>query len=151
MEIEVKRVAKKEKYTIGRLYVDGVKVCDVIEDKDRQLTSKMPLQEIIKKKVTHQTAIPTGRYKVTLGIKSPTFSKKAYYKNFCNGYLPRLLDVPGFDGILIHRGTDQDSSSGCLIVGYNTVVGKVTNSQEAFEKLYKLLKSAKDQIYITIK
>lgn len=151
MEIEVKRVAKKEKYTIGRLYVDGVKVCDVIEDKDRQLTSTMPLQEIIKKKVMHQTAIPTGRYKVTLGIKSPTFSKKAYYKNFCNGYLPRLLNVPGFDGILIHRGTDQDSSSGCLIVGYNTVVGKVTNSQEAFEKLYKLLKSAKDQIYITIK
>lgn len=151
MEIEVKRIAKREKYTIGRLYVDGVKVCDVIEDKDRGLTSDMTLQQIKNIKVNSQTAIPTGRYKVTLNIQSPTFSKKAYYKNFCNGFLPRIQNVPGFDGILIHRGTNQDSSSGCLIVGYNTVVGQVTDSQKAFEKLYNILKSAKGEIYITIK
>ena len=69
---------------------------------------------------------------------------------YCRGKMPRILSVPGFDGILIHRGKDQGSSSGCLIVGYNKVKGKVVESQAAFEKLYEILASAKDNITITI-
>lgn len=151
MEILVKRIAKKSKYTIGKVYVDGKYICDSIEDKDRGLTQDTPLSDIKKIKISKETAIPIGTYRVVMGVQSPTFVKKSYYKNFCNGYLPRLLNVPGFEGILIHRGEDQNSSAGCIIVGYNTIVGKVTNSQKAFEHLYKLLKEAKDKIYITIK
>lgn len=56
--------------------------------------------------------------------------------------MPRLLNVKGFDGILIHKELNADSSAGCIIVGKNTVVGGVTSSQYYFEKLYKLLDAA---------
>lgn len=151
MEIVVKRIAKRDKYTIGKLSIDGEYICDTIEDRDRGLTSDMSLEQIKKIKVPSQTAIPTGKYKITLKIQSPTFSKKIYYKLFCDGYLPRIQNVPGYEGVLIHRGVDENSSAGCIIVGYNKVVGKVLDSQKAFEAIYKKLKSAKDQIYITIK
>lgn len=151
MELLLKRVAKKPKYTIGKLYVDGKYVCDTIEDTDRGLSDSMTLNDIKKKKIMHQTAIPMGRYQVTLNVVSPKFGKKEfYYRNANKGRVPRLLNVKGFDGVLIHVGTNQDSSSGCVIVGENKVVGKVINSQATFIKLYKILQTAKDKIYITI-
>ena len=94
-------------------------------------------KEIAKIKVRKQTAIPTGTYKLTMNVKSPKFSQYTYYKHYCNGYMPRLLDVPGFDGILIHRGSSANSSAGCIIVGYNTIKARVTDSQKAWEKLMK--------------
>lgn len=154
MEILIKRIAKRDKYTIGKVYIDGVKICDSIEDKDRGLTQNMSLEEINRIKIKHQTAIPSGVYDVTMKVKSTSFSKKNYYKQYCNGYLPRLLNVKGFEGILLHKGTDQDSSSGCIILGYNTIVGKVTNTQKAFETVYAMLKKASskgEKITLTIK
>lgn len=153
MKLTLKRIAKKDKYTIGRIYIDGVYFCDTIEDKDRGLTNKMTPAQIKKVKVYSQTAIPTGTYNVTLKVKSGTFSKKAYYAKFCNGYVPRLLSVPGFEGILMHTGNTQNDSSGCIIVGKNTVVGKVTDSKVTFEALYAKLKAASNKgesITITI-
>lgn len=153
MKITVKRIAKKQNYTIGRVYIDGQYICDSIEDKDRGLTDDMSLDQIKKIKVKDQTAIPSGTYTLTMDVYSPSFGKREYYKTYCNGKLPRILNVKGFDGILLHRGTDQNSSSGCIILGYNTVVGKVTNSQKAFEAVYTKLKEAsskKEKIAITI-
>lgn len=154
MELTLRRIAKKEKYTIGKLYIDGVYFCDTIEDKDRGLTQTTPLAEIKKKKVYAQTAIPSGTYQVVMNVTSAKFSKKEYYKNFCKGKLPRLLNVPGFDGILMHTGTTEADSAGCIIVGQNKVVGKVLNSKTTFESLYTKLKGASDKgetINITIK
>lgn len=142
MKISLKRIYTNNKYTIGHLYVDGTYVADTIEDADRGLKDSMTLEEIRAKKIKDKTAIPTGNYKVTMNVMSPKFSKKKYYKDFCGGRLPRIVGVKGFDGVLIHRGTDENSSSGCLIVGYNKEKGKVLNSKEAFEKLYKMLDSA---------
>lgn len=150
MKVELKRVFNCPTYCIGHLYVDGKYVCDTIEDTDRGLDQKMSLSEILKRKVKKQTAIPTGRYQVSLRIQSPTFSKKSYYMSFCKGYLPRLLDVSGYGGILMHRGVNQNNTEGCIIVGYNTIKGQVTNSQKAFEELYNILMTAKEAIYITI-
>lgn len=124
-------------YTISHIYVNGVYVCDAVEDYDRGLDQSMSEAEIRKIKVKHQTAIPTGTYTLTMSVKSPKFSLITYYKNYCKGYMPRLLNVKGFDGILIHRGSSANSSSGCVIVGYNTIKGHVTNSQKAWEKLMK--------------
>lgn len=56
--------------------------------------------------------------------------------------MPRLLNVKGFDGILIHKGSNANSSAGCIIVGKNTVKGGVTNSQYYFEQLYRVLDEA---------
>jgi hypothetical protein len=55
-----------------------------------------------------------------------------------------LLDVPGFEGILIHRGNTEKDSSGCIITGENKVVGKVINSTHYELKLAELLKKAKN-------
>lgn len=153
MKILVKRVAKKEKYTIGKMYVDDVYVCDTIEDKDRGLTQNTPLNDIKKKKVYGQTAIPSGTYNITLDVVSTKFGQKPYFKELCGGKLPRLMNVPGFDGVLIHTGNDEDDSYGCIIVGYNKVKGKVIESRKAFEKLYPILKQAsnkKEKITIQI-
>lgn len=151
MEVLVKRIAKKDKYTIGKVYIDGKYLCDSIEDKDRGLDQSMDITEIQKIKVKHQTAIPTGTYRLTINVQSPSFSKKTYYMNFCKGYVPRILNVPGFDGILLHKGNTQDDSSGCIILGYNKVVGKVIDSQKAFESFYNILKKTSEKIMITIK
>lgn len=139
----LKRIYKGEDYTIGHIYIDGEYICDTIEDKDRGLTDQMSVQDIKKIKVANQTAIPTGTYKLTIDVVSPRFIKKLYYYSFCKGKLPRLLGVKGFDGILIHKGNTQKDSAGCIIVGYNKEKGKVINSQEAFEILYKTIRAKK--------
>lgn len=104
MELLLKRVAKKPTYTIGHLYVDGQRFCDVVEDTDRGLDQQMPLSEIQRIKVKDKTAIPTGHYRITLDVKSPKYSNYARYpwaKPY-GGKIPRLVNVSGFDGILIH-------------------------------------------------
>lgn len=152
MELLLYRIARRDTYTIGHLYIDGKYFCDTIEDKDRGLTQSMPQAVIRATKRKGVTAIPTGRYRVTLEVKSPKFSAKKYEKNygFCDGYLPRLINVPGFDGVLIHIGNTAKDTDGCLLVGKNTKVGKVLESRAVFVKLYEELKKAKDSIYITI-
>ena len=154
MKIELIRTYTCPTYTIGHLYVDGECVCDTIEDTDRGLRQDMSLAEIRKIKVYRQTAIPTGTYRLAMDIQSPKFSKIQYYKDYCNGFMPRILNVPGYDGILIHRGSSANSSAGCIIVGYNTIKGCVTGSQKAWEKLMrKYLIPAKmlgNEITITI-
>lgn len=117
MKLKIDRTYKKEKYTIGSLYVDGVFFCNTLEDTDRGLDESTTALEIADKKIAGQTAIPTGTYKVAMDIYSPKYGKRDYYKHFCGGYLPRLLNVKGFNGILIHRGVHQDHTEGCILVG----------------------------------
>ena len=46
MEVKVRRIARKEAYTIGKMYVDGAYICDTLDDKDRGLTSNMSVAQI---------------------------------------------------------------------------------------------------------
>ena len=155
MKVTVKRIAKRDGYTIGRMFIDGVRFCDTLEPTDRGLRYDMPLEEIKRIKLQGNTAIPYGKYAVTLGIKSPKYSTYKQYQ-FCNAYLPRLLNVKGFEGVLIHIGNkasnDKTKSDtlGCILVGENKEVGKVLNSTATFKKLYAILKAAKDPIEIEI-
>ena len=149
MELKLKRIARRETYTIGKLYIDGVYFCDTIEDKDRGLSQSLPLAENIARKKYAETAIPTGRYFVTLCVQSQKFKRYKQYE-FCSGYLPRLMNVPAFDGVLIHIGNTAKDSAGCILVGKNKVVGKVINSTETFLKLYEILSCTKENIWITI-
>lgn len=150
MELELKRIAKRDTYTIGRLSIDGQRFCDTLEDTDRGLDQKMSLAVLKARKRKGITAIPTGRYKVTLGVKSPKYSKRPAY-NFCEGYVPRLINVPAYEGVLIHIGNYPQDTEGCILVGRNTKVGAVLDSTETFKQLYAILQKATDNIYITIK
>ena len=166
MELLLKRIFRGDKYTIGKLYCktysdeqyasgngfDLMYICDTLEDTDKGLDSKMTLDEIRSMKVKEVTAIPTGTYSVTLDIQSPKFSNYKQY-SFCNGYLPRLVGVPGYDGVLIHIGNTTQDTDGCILVGQNKVKGQVINSTNTFKELYQMLKMHTDihePIYITI-
>lgn len=142
MNITLNRIAKKSKYTIGKLYIDGEYFCDTIEDTDRGLTQTMTDAQIKSKKVYGQTAIPTGTYRVIISY-SDKFKRQ----------MPLLLNVPGFLGIRIHSGNTEKDTEGCLIVGKNKVVGKVIESKDTYNKLFSILCEAnkKEAIKITIK
>lgn len=153
MDIVLKRIAKRDGYTIGRLYADGERICDTLEDKDRGLTSHMSDAQIQGMKIHGETAIPTGKYIVDMKTVSPRFGSKAQYK-FCGGRLPRLVGVPGYSGVLIHCGNTAKDTEGCILVGENKKVGMVVDSVLTMKnKLYPLLKAADakgERIYITI-
>lgn len=125
MRLKVERLYLKSEYTIGKLYLDGKYFCDTLEDRVRDLTRE--------KKVPGQTAIPAGHYEVVVNI-SPRFRRK----------LPRLLNVPGFDGILIHRGNTVEDTSGCILVGENRERGKVMNSSRYELQLTEILERAQE-------
>lgn len=142
MNITLNRIAKKPKYTIGKLYINGEYFCDTIEDTDRGLTQTMTDAQVKSKKVYGQTAIPTGTYRVIIS-----------YSNKFKRQMPLLLNVPGFLGIRIHSGNTEKDTEGCLIVGKNKVVGKVIESKDTYNKLFSILCEAnkKEAIKITIK
>lgn len=141
-QLTLKRVFTNGKYTIGHLYADGEYVCDTLEHTDRGFNQHMSEKYIKQNKVNGKSAIPTGDYNIAMNVVSPRFSKKLYYRNFCGGKLPRLLNVRGFDGVLIHIGNTEADTEGCILTGYNKVKGMVVNSKDAFEKLYKILQEA---------
>ena len=153
MKLQLKRIYNCKNYCIGHIYVDGQYVCDCIEDTDRMLDQSMPLAKIKSIKVKSETAIPTGTYKILMNIVSPKFSLKQYYMDVCKGKVPRLANVPGWEGILIHVGNTEKNSAGCLIVGKNLVKGHVLQSKQCFEQLYSILYAAYikgEEITITI-
>ena len=133
MKIELVRIAFKDTYTIGKLYVDDTYFCDVLEDVDRGLDSSMTESEILKKKAKGQTAIPTGHYVINI-----TYSPK--YKRM----MPLLLDVKGFSGIRIHSGNTSKDTEGCLIVGKNKKVGMVLESRDTYQRLFKMMEDQKE-------
>lgn len=152
MELKLKRIALRDTYTIGRLYVDNHYFCDTCEDVVRDLNKDGDLNDAGEGKVYGKTAIPYGRYEITLKIKSPKYSQRYAYK-WCDGYLPRLLNVPHFDGILIHAGNSATDSSGCLLVGKNKVKGGLVGSMNTLKDLYYILQRASDKrerIWISI-
>ena len=131
MRLTLKRLYLKTDYTIGKLYMDGKYFCDTLEDQVRDLTKE--------RKIPGRTAIPAGVYEIVVNV-SPRFKRK----------LPRLLDVPGFDGILIHRGNTAEDTAGCILVGENRERGKVINSTQYEVQLTGILERAQEKGEITI-
>ena len=145
MKLKVERAWKKSTYTISRFFINGKRYYEMLEDRDRGLKQTDSLAVIKSKKVPNETAIPSGVYRITLDVVSPKYAAVKWYKDFCKGKMPRLLDVPGFEGILIHPGNTALDSSGCLLPGRNTEVGKVTSSRDTFKEIYKQMKKAHDK------
>ena len=92
-----------------------------------------------KGEVYGETAIPTGVYKLNMNTVSPKFKDRSWAIPY-KGILPRLENVKGFEGVLIHVGNKQQD--GCILVGENKVKGQVINSTASFNKLMKLLLQA---------
>lgn len=143
MKLTIKRTITKNNYTLGKLYVDGVYFCDTLEDRDIGLTQNMSVEQIKSIKVPGETAIPKGTYKVTLDVVSPKFSKYPFYMQTCGGKLPRLIDVKGYEGVLIHvaDGPKRDSLvQGCIGIGNLSAEEYLMNGKKVFIELYNKLK-----------
>lgn len=123
MDLLLVRDTFNEHETLGKLFVDGEFLCDVLEDADRKLDEGGT-------KIKGVTAIPAGTYDVTIDM-STRFKRE----------MPHILDVPGFEGVRIHTGNTDEDTEGCLIVG--TRYGHcVTKSRDAFSELWPRLQAA---------
>lgn len=153
MKLKTDRAWKKEAYTIGRFFVNGIRFYESLEDKDRGLNSGMSESEIASKKVYGKTAIPTGTYRVILSV-SQKFKTRAWAKKY-GGLVPEIVGVKGFSGVRIHPLNTAEESLGCIGIGENKVAGKIINSQKRYYELMdKYLIPAwsrKEEITITIK
>jgi hypothetical protein len=117
------------KSTIGSLDIDGAPSCWILEDPEREV------------KVFGQTAIPRGTYTIVIDY-SQRFKRR----------LPRLLDVPNFEGIRIHPGNTPEHTHGCLLPGIDKYADSVGHSVIAFDRLFgKLLKAEADAEAIVIR
>ena len=141
MKLTLKRIALRQTYTIGKLYIDDVYFCDTIEDTVRDINKNGKFDNG-EKKIHSKTAITYGIYEIKWTY-SPRFKK----------YTPQLMNVPSFEGIRIHAGNTSADTEGCLILGENKQVGKVLNSRATINKFYPIIKEAcyKGKVTIEIK
>ena len=118
MRIKVERRWPKDKYIIGRLYIDGEFICNTLEPpwKDN----------------ARYTAIPKGIYEVIMNY-SPKFKR----------VLPLVQNVPNRSSIRLHRGNRPADTQGCILPGENTKVGMVLNSTKYEEKICKMISDAR--------
>ena len=119
--LELIRFFKKAGYTIGRLFIDGAAFCDTLEPA-----------------MASGIIIPEGEYTVKVTY-SPKFRRM----------LP-LIDVPGREGIRMHRGNTVMDTQGCVLVGYNTKEGVITSSAVCETKLVEMLEK-ENKIKIIVK
>lgn len=133
MELKLERKYLKLDYTIGNLFIDGVFFCNTLEDTYRDL-SKV-------NKLYGKTCIPYGKYRIVLS-----------FSNRFQRVMPELLDVSYFSGIRVHSGNTSEDTEGCILVGKNNEVGKVTNSYFYFAQFMLKLREIHDneKIYIEI-
>lgn len=128
MKLRVQRFTRLPNCTIGYLYIDDVFFCYTLEDVERDV------------KIHGKTAIPAGSYGVVID-HSPRFKTD----------LPRLLNVPGFEGVRIHPGNKAEDTEGCILVGRSwDASGCVTSSRDAFSALMETLRAAKDPITMDV-
>lgn len=143
MKLTIKRTITRNNYTLGELYIDGQFFCSTLEDKDRGLTQNMSVEQIKSMKVPGETAIPKGTYKVALDVVSPKFSKYPFYMEVCEGKLPRLIDVKGYEGVLIHvaDGIKRDALlQGCIGIGNLSSEEYLINGKQVFKEFYNRIK-----------
>lgn len=118
LNLLLKRLQKTTDYTIGTLYVDDVEICNILEPAVR------------KTKIAGKTAIPAGKYIIDMNTVSPKFKNKSWATQYC-GIVPRLMNVPEYEGVLIHPGNTVADTEGCLLPG-KASQGRVSNSRDAY-------------------
>ena len=139
MELTLTRIAKRKKYTIGRLSLEGELFCDTLEPTWRDYAHGAY-------KIKGRSAIPEGRYAVVISY-SPKFQ----------AWLPLLLGGPEFNkrwqGIRIHAGNSAKDTQGCILVGENKQVGRVLDSRIWLHRLKDKIVEAKargEPVWLTV-
>ena len=147
MKLQVLRFSSESDSTNGLLLdvTDGINfLAYTLEDEYR------------KKKKSKETRIPAGTYEIKLrneGGFNQRYSKK--YSSIHRGML-HIIDVPGFEYILIHVGNSDEHTAGCLLVGdsqENNQINKngfIGSSGNAYKRVYPLIADAVESEGVTI-
>jgi hypothetical protein len=100
--------------------------------------------EMREAKVSGETRIKAGRYPIVINRAETklTMKYRARYPWF--QFHLMLKDVPGFTGIYIHSGKNDDFTDGCITVGdvvnnNNMGEGEITGSVSCFKRIYSSL------------
>ena len=139
MDIELKRFRQDAVCTIGVMTIGEGLPLYTLEDVVREVSGK-PVESW---KVFGKTAIPRGRYRVTI-TPSQRFKRD----------MPLLNDVPGFAGVRIHPGNTAADTEGCILVGLGLAADAITQSRDAFNRLFPMIQGAiarGEEVWITIK
>ena len=142
MKLEVLRFSSGKDSTSGLLF-------DV--SNDRQFLAYTLEDEYRDNKVYSETRIPAGTYKIRLRTEGGFHTK--YSKRFQDIHkgMLHIVDVPGFDYILIHCGNTDEHTAGCLLVGdtqNNNMVeedGFIGRSTAAYKRIYVPIAEALEQ------
>ena len=140
MRLQVLRFSSQADCTHGLLFeiseIGKRFLCYTLEDEHRVL------------KVRGETRIPAGIYNIKLRTEGgfhQRYDKK--YPGIHRGML-HVVDVPGFEYILIHTGNTDEHTAGCLRVGdsqENNLIlrdGFVGKSVNAYKRIYPSIAKA---------
>lgn len=127
--LSLNRVVFSDRSTIGDLRFLGEPFCNTIELSCRRGDEKGLL------------AVDPGRYKFIV-TESPRLKRLT----------PRLVDVPGRSGILIHPANRAEELDGCIAPGIysKTIPDFVGESRKYFDLLMAKLQGLNEPMYITI-
>lgn len=124
MLIEIIRDDEFPTKTFGKMFIDGRYFGETLEDTDREMEKGGV-------KVYGESAIPRGRYPVTVSV-SRRFGRE----------MPEVLDVPGFRGIRIHGGNTERDTLGCPLLGQVRTGMGVANCKGINDRLLMTIKAA---------
>ena len=144
MELEVIRFSSGTDSTNGILLEVDKQTCE------RKFLASTLEDEQRDKKIYGETRIPNGTYK--LGLRKEGGYHARYSKRFSDFHIGMLhvLDVPGFEYILIHCGNTDEHTAGCLLVGDSqennqiTKDGFIGKSTQAYKRIYPRIAEAID-------
>jgi hypothetical protein len=141
MELAISRKANNETQCTGEMTRDAKHQCWTLEDPVRR--DPDPNTPANEGKIYGKTAIPAGRYKVTI-----TFSQK-FQRD-----MMLVNEVPGFTGIRLHGGRDAEDTLGCPLLGYKRD-GELhlSDTLQASHDLFAVVKIALDrdeEVWLTV-
>ena len=138
MELRLTRKTLGPVATLGDLEIDGVFECHTLEDKVREVVG----EPVALWKIGGETAIPAGRYRVIID-----------FSNRFQRLMPHVLEVPGFEGVRIHKGNTAADTEGCILVGkVESGSTAIAQSGVAFDAFFPKLQAALSagDVWITI-
>ena len=139
--LTVTRDKFEPEFTLGTISTDKMKIAETCEDTDRFL--EKDIEHVNQHKLYGKTAIPRGRYKVTLSF-SHRFQK----------ILPEVHDVPGYEGVRIHGGNGPEDTLGCILVGQFRTAKGIYNCAPAVARVIAILEEAEntgEDVYLEVR
>lgn len=115
--------------TISSLRYGSEHLCFILEDESRDV------------KVRGETRIPAGKYEIVRRYAGRHFDQ--YTKRYRHVHTFHIINVPGFEWIMIHIGNTTADTLGCLLTGTGVLFVKdryeTRGSATAYVALYDIL------------